>query len=656
MFSCPSCLRHCLKAVIERTPTKVATRTKYLERTHHPAFVIPASTRLLSTTVEPVFRGKPPPNVGQLIEHKSSESKLQQPSHDERHLRKEISYLQDPLKLADHVRQVLGQDDEEKALAIARLASKNMSCIVSWNHIINWNMSKGRVNSALKIYNEMKKRAQFPDSHTYLLLLRGFADNPQLPNSVPNALKIYHSMSAAGAKVPPSIIHSNAMLKVCARKHDMDALWSVVSKMPDRGARAPDTVTFTTILNSLKQSANTDPSISLSQEENEARQQEAIMSGRGIWEDIVNRWREGSLMIDEDLTCAMGRLLLMSPQKRDWDDILSLIEQTMSIPRPIPRLSIAERQDTHVSGIEATESSTAPNLTLSVSNTDELQPGGEFNSYNPTKTTSATYVQPSNNTLSLIVEACFKLISKKAASAYWDELTTKFPISPDADNLILYLRCLRLSRSSSQTVDVLRSQLGHPEILTARAFRTAMSSCVRDKLNPNVMSNAKQILDIAENRLEKPDPAVGTMYLDLAMATNDKAHMIYALERSNRMVVDIRSQLSYVSPFKGSMVTTERTNALDFLKRVLAAYNKVLLECDLSHRAISIYQEKRRKLTAFVQKTYKKQGMSGEELTSLNKRLLGRRGRKLKKSPSTIDHGSRTLSLVPDDSGVLENI
>ncbi|KAG9547831.1 hypothetical protein KCV01_g23962, partial [Aureobasidium melanogenum] len=53
----------------------------------------------------------------------------------EKKIRRELQYLPDPLKLADHVRGVLKKGDVEKALGLTRIASKDMECIVSWNHI-----------------------------------------------------------------------------------------------------------------------------------------------------------------------------------------------------------------------------------------------------------------------------------------------------------------------------------------------------------------------------------------------------------------------------------------------------------------------------------------------------------------------------------------
>lgn len=71
-------------------------------------------------------------------------------------LERELRWLRDPLKLADRTVALLKEDCYFKALALVRLASRDLLCTVSWNHLIDWNMSKGKVNPAVKLYNEVR--------------------------------------------------------------------------------------------------------------------------------------------------------------------------------------------------------------------------------------------------------------------------------------------------------------------------------------------------------------------------------------------------------------------------------------------------------------------------------------------------------------------
>jgi hypothetical protein len=189
----------------------------------------------------------------------------------------------------------------------------------------------------------MKKRQQFPDSYTYTILLRGLSINAHESGALGKALSIYHSMSAPNSRVEPSIIHTNAVLKVCARAVDMDALWGIVGKIPEKGAGSANAITYVTIINAIRQSLLLGMPVGETAEQLAVRKEQSIVEGRRIWEEIVAKWRNADLIIEEELVCAMGRLLLIGARPRDWDDVLSLVEQTMDIPRFVPRLGSPER-------------------------------------------------------------------------------------------------------------------------------------------------------------------------------------------------------------------------------------------------------------------------------------------------------------------------
>jgi hypothetical protein len=70
-------------------------------------------------------------------------------------LREELRYLKDPLKLSDYIVDLLRRDGFAKALELVRMSSKDIACTVSWNHVIDHEMSQGRVNDAVKLYNEV---------------------------------------------------------------------------------------------------------------------------------------------------------------------------------------------------------------------------------------------------------------------------------------------------------------------------------------------------------------------------------------------------------------------------------------------------------------------------------------------------------------------
>lgn len=71
------------------------------------------------------------------------------------HLQTELKYLNDPFKLAQHILYVLQTGNEQKALALVRLSSRNLANTVSWNHVVDWQMKQGKTSVAIDTYNEV---------------------------------------------------------------------------------------------------------------------------------------------------------------------------------------------------------------------------------------------------------------------------------------------------------------------------------------------------------------------------------------------------------------------------------------------------------------------------------------------------------------------
>jgi hypothetical protein len=376
-------------------------------------------------------------------------------------------------------------------------------------------------------------------------MLRGYTMNHRKPNAVEEAMKVYDSMWRPESNIKPSIIHSNAIINCLGRALNMDALWSVAGRLPDRGPGAADKWTYTTILNTMQACAVRDAGqLAETDGDQEAAVkviQNAIAEGRKLWEDIVSRWRSGDVNIDQMLVCAMGRLLLLG-QKHDWDDIFSLVEQTMRLPRVKPphlRRDMAKteelenalalpppKEDDGSSGLDQLELTVADEAAPKVKNefavvdlSDRpVRARNEADAASP-------YAHVGNNVLSLLIEASIKLREIPTGKTYWERLTNSENepfVMPDDDNVHSYLRLLRISRSSKEICDLLRQPVyGDLEGMWHRrgTFVIAMSTCARDFKNPNAFSYASKILDLMEDKLAEPDLKVMTMYLSLATVT-----------------------------------------------------------------------------------------------------------------------------------------
>jgi hypothetical protein len=582
-------------------------------------------------------------------------------------VRKHLQYLKDPLKLAEHVRKCLRAGDLDTTLAIVRAASKSIQCTVSWNHLIEWYLSQGKMKSAIRTYNEvchicwcqlhslltfvvkMKKRAQVPDARTFTIIFNGAASHPSATEALGRIVSIYQSMLTDRSPVKPNTIHVNAILKMCARTQNMDAMFAIADQLPPKGLRAPNNLTYTTIINALRMYAVNDLRSTLTPEQKEANRRKAMLDARRIWQDVGNRWQQGDIWIDEELVCAMGRILLLGGA-RDHDDIMSLVEQAMNIPRQAPRLPItpqkliASRSQENAGPSEdgnrdsefaQTESETAnydqdatagrvrsQDITSAKEESETTQydlDAAQFQSILPKPSAQAptgAYAKPGSNTLSLLMQSLLYLRLKEPATAYWNLFTNKYGVKPDADNYHAYLRILRVARASSDTVKLLREM--PRSYLQHKTFRIAMSTCQRDKNNPNVFANSGKILDMMQDSQEIPDMISLHSYLDLALvapvfnkvASDDTREsklaqgrqIMRALDRLGPSFVNVRSLLLFGHTSDTSIASPE-----EFLKDVLTLVRKMISAHDaLIHRDLvpaSLHGNlaaQRSKLSAFV--------------------------------------------------------
>ena len=550
-------------------------------------------------------------------------------TEDQEKARIEMHYLKDPVKLAEAVSTKLRKGQAMAALELIRTSHKDRAFnkgmtgenVVSWNHMMDWCWAQKDWDLARKSYNEMKKRGGRPDAHTFTIMMRGYAQmsrtNPI--KAVYEAKKVWRSIAAETDKsgVSRNTIHTNAMIAVCARALDVEAMWEVLMELPETGPGAPDAITYSTVLNALQASAlkraamvgleqartkgkekveegeeSATKEVEEAEEEEEdeddedrssrsksqqggrltARSahaqafeifEEAVANGKKLWVDVIARWRKGDIILDERLICAMGRLLMVSQKSADWENILALLAQTTGIRNLRPRRWQFVRNPNAVDNeiedengevvdnnpqtlVEDHEREENESAELSTANTSTAltTPDDLFRS---SMTDNAGYAMPGNNTMSLLLETCILLRLAGAGKKYWDILTGpdgRYVIKADAQNVMAYLRLLRLSRASKLAVELLEQASRESSLSTGTNSSTAgvpstpspattgltttppltttktmsstvpallarhgtyivvMSTCVRDKLNLNSFDHADRVLDVMDRHLD----------------------------------------------------------------------------------------------------------------------------------------------------------
>ncbi|TGJ85292.1 hypothetical protein E0Z10_g3438 [Xylaria hypoxylon] len=409
--------------------------------------------------------------------------------------RKELQYLGDPLHIANRVRLALNKDNFELASLITRQASKDNNVTVSWNHLIDHQLQKGRIHTALKLYNEMKKRAQQPNAQTFTIIFRGCAKSEHPKLAVSEAVKLYQNMLSVG-RIKPNTIHLNAVLQVCAKVGDLDSMFSILGSSDDP-LRSPNNLTYTTIFNAMrmkidKEPAENDPSGRLADKEIQKEKQDTIRRAKAIWEEVISRWRSGSIIIDEELVCALGRILLMGGYS-DIDAIEGLIEQTMMISRA---------DNKGLSGREGTET-TASVIPRSVIKA----PGAP----------AITHALPGNNSLSMILEALEKTRRTTKAIKYWNVFTLHYNVIPDAENWTRAFRVFQRGKNSGRAAVALQAMPSN--MITHKHVRLAMKACLRDNLNKSALDNATAVLKTMGQTPSIPDVQSLRVYLQVAHAS-----------------------------------------------------------------------------------------------------------------------------------------
>ena len=74
----------------------------------------------------------------------------------ERNVRYTLKNMDDPYQVAQHVRQILGKGSYDEALLLTQTASRSMNAVVSWNHLIDYNLENQQLKQAIKLFNDVR--------------------------------------------------------------------------------------------------------------------------------------------------------------------------------------------------------------------------------------------------------------------------------------------------------------------------------------------------------------------------------------------------------------------------------------------------------------------------------------------------------------------
>ncbi|KAF5023247.1 hypothetical protein F66182_4699 [Fusarium sp. NRRL 66182] len=381
----------------------------------------------------------------------------------ERAAQKNLMFIKDRWKLGEYVARTLNNNGYNQAHLATQLASKDMDTV-------------------------MKKRAQFPNAQTMTILFNGLAKSSHPKQAVTEAVKHYTRL-LKDTRLEANSIHLNAVLNVCGRAGDLDSMFSIVDTINDT-TRAPTAYTYTTIINALRFNVMKDI-IDLPEEQKNYNLNNAVGRGQAIWEEVVSKWRKGSLRIDEELVCAMGRLILLAPSRVEKRQVLDLVEQTMNIPN----LSTIK----NASAIETRKKDP---------DTDEVAK----------KDGRGLYVEPKANTLALVLQTVSSSRLSSVGIKYWNLLVREYKIQPDLDAWMRLFGMLKQAKASAHATEILA--IVPDDCINYRIYRIVMETCMRDNINLNAIKNANRALDSMMERLKIPDAHAMRLYLQVAQISH----------------------------------------------------------------------------------------------------------------------------------------
>lgn len=494
----------------------------------------------------------------------------------------------------------------------------------------------------------MKKRAQLPNAQTYTVIFRGCAESKHSLLAVSEAFKIYNAMLAS-TRLKPNQIHLNAMLELCARAQDIETLFLVLRSA--NGQRAPNNLTYTIILNALRYQRSNQINPDEDEKEQKASVQASIATtisrSKLVWDEVVTRWKKGEIVMDEELMCAMGRVLLLGGPA-ETDSVLTVVGEVLGIVK----LRDGESGFIDPGAQRAVQSNTPseskeprqPKRIEKAEQFEDSDEGEDFASTQPkARDEGQTHPPPKsniptapmamakmagNNTLSLVMRALAQAKRTKLAARYWDYLLQTHHIVPDRRNYRDYIDCLSTGAASGKAARVLVSMPN--TIADGNLYRRGILLCQWDVFNEKTFENATLIHNAMVKKLRVPDTRCMKLYLQVAMSSyrkfedkekfpnawdGKKAHAVQmstALDHVWEPMRRVTGDLDYSSLAMTSTTPQEawqrlhprRVEIIEVARKFVATSDKILSQGLIvkGHEDFKLIVNRRRIMQAFIDK------------------------------------------------------
>ncbi|KAJ0163220.1 Pentatricopeptide repeat-containing protein 2, mitochondrial [Colletotrichum tanaceti] len=616
MLSCKACLRRAIQPLSTKASFFETSATASTLQHGLPAH-LQLQQRPQTTVSRAAFMGearissRDPDNADDVAE-KNRKRKM------EWAVDQHLKHMDDPFNIAQHVEATLKKGRFDEALLLVQRSSKDKQVAVAWNHLIEYKVRDKSVNAAIKLFNDMKKRGQLPNDRTYTILLTGCAKSLDPKAAVPKAVAIYNSLLKESSAVRANSFHLNAVLQVCGRAGDVDAMFSIADTADARAGRKTTAYTYTTIINALRfEVENPEKQKSRSLQETLDAMTQMVKRCKAIWEEVMRNWRKGTLEIDEDLVCAMARVLLLG-DKKDQANIMPLLEETMSV-RDLacknPAKDHALRMNEGMKGIAAAVGTAGSAQQKAV----------------PSTKPRINYAIPRSNTLSLVLNTLLQNRQAKLAVQYWNHFVYYYGLEPDSDNWNQLLRIYERNGSSRDAAKLVQKL--PDEMLVPIMYRRALSACVNDKMNQKAFENATAVLErmtahvAASKGITSLDVRALHIYLKVGLSSNfhfrqvaksgkvEEARRAYgeqlaaAVNNTWAPFTSAKDAMLKTKPKMGGKTSSKTSQThgfaakglIEIARNMISAVDRVVNENRLAdEEAVEALKQKRNKLNRFV--------------------------------------------------------
>ncbi|KAF9099054.1 hypothetical protein BGX23_004296 [Mortierella sp. AD031] len=327
-------------------------------------------------------------------------------------LSKKITLPKDPYLLSEKVVKFAKNGKLDDAITLVMEAPKTRQNEVVWNHLIQESSKLGKINQSWQLLNDMKKRGFEPSDRTFTILLNSLAINASSPNSVSRARALFQQIQDS-EDTTPTIVHTNALLKVCARQSDYDALQQiyddVLSKNKSHGRaggaaeeNAPDVITYSTLINAYARKGG----------------DQGFQLAWKVWEDCLEaKARRGD---DVDLDTRIVDAILLACREAKSPVFIKrgykLVESLYGLPHSS---SSSSSSSSSTSGSGSGSGSSATERSISPSKSLGLGPAPLRETIHP-------------RTVELLLSLCSKLKDYNRSKHYYNLIRTTYPdFKPD---------------------------------------------------------------------------------------------------------------------------------------------------------------------------------------------------------------------------------